>query len=57
MIVCICNAIREREIRDVARTGITDVEEIYGRLGCEPNCCQCLPFAAEIALDEVSAPA
>ncbi|HZU65223.1 MAG TPA: (2Fe-2S)-binding protein [Novosphingobium sp.] len=57
MIVCICNAIREREIRDMARTGLTDVEAIYAELGHEPNCCQCLPFARQIVEGEVCAPA
>lgn len=57
MIVCSCNAIRERDIRDAARDGILDVEAIYAELGCAPNCCQCLPFAREIVNDEVCAPA
>ena len=48
MIVCVCNAIRERDIRRVAQTGLTDVEDIYAELGHEPNCCQCLPFAEQI---------
>lgn len=55
MIVCVCNAIREHEIREVARTGVTDVEHIYRELGCEPNCCQCLPFARQIVETEVCA--
>ena len=57
MIVCICNAIRENDIRDAARNGLSDVEEIYEALGHEPNCCQCLAFAAEIVRDECRAPA
>lgn len=57
MIVCVCNVIREREIRDMARAGLTDVEAIYAELGHEPNCCQCLPFARDIVEEEVCAPA
>jgi bacterioferritin-associated ferredoxin len=53
MIVCICNAIRECEIREVARTGVLEVETIYRSMGCEPRCCQCLPFAQEIVEDEM----
>ncbi len=52
MIVCSCNVIREKQIREVARAGVYDVEEIYAQLGCEPNCCQCLPFAALIVAEE-----
>jgi bacterioferritin-associated ferredoxin len=54
MVVCICNVIREKDIREVARKGITDVETIYAHLGCEPNCCQCFPFAQEIVQEEHS---
>jgi bacterioferritin-associated ferredoxin len=57
MIVCICNSIAERDIRDIARSGIGDVREAYARMGCEPRCCQCLPFAAEILEEECMAPA
>ncbi len=52
MIVCSCNVIREQQIRQAARDGLVDVEEIYARLGHEPNCCQCLGFAAEIVAEE-----
>lgn len=57
MIVCSCNALRESQIRDAARQGIVDVEEVYAHLGCEPNCCQCLPFAAQIIEEEAKVPA
>ena len=57
MIVCICNAIRECDIREVARTGMTKVDEIYEALGHEPNCCQCLSFAEEIVREECCAAA
>lgn len=54
MIVCICNAIREAEIRETVRQGATEPECAYARLGCEPRCGQCLPFAAEIIEEERS---
>lgn len=53
MIVCSCNFIREQQIRDVARSGVADVEEVYAHLGCEPNCCQCLSFAEQIINEEL----
>jgi bacterioferritin-associated ferredoxin len=57
MIVCSCNVIRESQIREVARQGVVDVEDVYAQLGCEPNCCQCLPFAAQIIEEEARVPA
>ena len=52
MIVYICNSIAERDIREIARSGVADAAEAYARFGCEPKCCQCLPFAEEILEDE-----
>ena len=48
MIVCLCNALRETQVRDVARDGVRCALEAYQRLGCRPRCGQCLPFAREI---------
>jgi bacterioferritin-associated ferredoxin len=56
MIVCVCNAIREEEIRGVASCGATCPRSAYAALGCEPQCCTCLPYAQEI-IDEVHAEA
>ena len=57
MVVCICNVIREHQIRDAARKGMRDVEEIYADLGHEFNCCKCVPFAARIVAEEALMPA
>lgn len=57
MIVCICNAIRETEIRQCARAGLCDVDQIYQTLGCQTKCRQCVPFAREIVEDETCAAA
>lgn len=51
MIVCICNAIREKDLRSAARISKGDAEAVYRALGWEPQCRQCLDEAAEI-LDE-----
>ena len=52
MIVCVCNAIREEEIRGLAHCGARCPRAAYAELGCEPQCCTCLPYAQEI-IDEV----
>jgi bacterioferritin-associated ferredoxin len=54
MIVCVCNAIREEEIRGVARCGAPCPKSAYAALDCEPQCGMCLPFAQEL-IDEVHA--
>jgi bacterioferritin-associated ferredoxin len=51
MIVCVCNAITEDEVRKVARCGAACPSEAYERLGCEPQCGCCLDYAQEI-IDE-----
>lgn len=52
MYVCVCNAIRESELRRAARTCRGDVEAVYARLGKRPNCRQCFEEAAEILFEE-----
>ncbi|MEL7445676.1 MAG: ferredoxin [Pseudomonadota bacterium] len=51
MYVCICNAIRETELREVALSTGGDAEATYASLGKRPNCGQCLVKAGKI-LDE-----
>jgi len=52
MVVCVCNAIRERDLRDVARDGqLRCAKAAYAQLGREPKCGHCLPFARNIISD------
>lgn len=57
MIVCVCNAIREDELRAVARQGESEPVCAYKALGCEPMCGCCLDYAQEVIDDERSTPA
>ena len=52
MIVCVCNALTEDEVREAARCGATCPDQAYAQLGCEPQCRCCLDYAQEI-IDEV----
>jgi bacterioferritin-associated ferredoxin len=52
VIVCLCNALRETQVRDLGRSGVRCEREAYARLGCRPRCGQCLPFAREVLLAE-----
>jgi len=48
MYICICNAIREADLRQAAKTTGGDAEAAYQTLGKRPNCGQCLAKAGEI---------
>ena len=52
MYICICNAIRETELRCAARDRHGDAEMLYISLGHEPQCRQCLSEAETIVAQE-----
>ena len=52
MFICICNAIRENEIRSTARMVSGGAEQIYAALGRSPQCRQCLDDAGAIIDEE-----
>jgi bacterioferritin-associated ferredoxin len=54
MIVCVCNAIREREVRQAARQGAICPTSAYRAVGRKPRCGQCFSFAREIIAAEQS---
>jgi bacterioferritin-associated ferredoxin len=49
--VCICNAIREPDLRSAALACAGDAESVYATLGKTPQCRQCLDLADEIVGD------
>lgn len=55
MVVCICNAIREQDVRAAARAGAISPCQAYAALGQRPRCGQCVPFAREIISAERAA--
>ena len=57
MIVCVCNAIREDELRAVARQGEREPICAYKALGFEPMCGCCLDYAQDVIDDEHKKPA
>ena len=48
MFVCICNAIRDSELREAAVACCGDAESIYVSLGRPPQCRQCIDDAEAI---------
>ena len=55
MIVCICNAIRESDVRQAARAGASCPTAAYRARGAKPRCGQCFAFAREIIASELAA--
>ncbi|AIT81272.1 MULTISPECIES: bacterioferritin-associated ferredoxin [Novosphingobium] len=53
MYVCICNAIKETDLRAAARCCQGNAETLYAALGRTPQCRQCLEEAEEIIADEL----
>lgn len=43
MIVCSCNILSDKQVRDVVETGAAPrkVSEVYNCLGCSPQCGRC----------------
>jgi len=48
MVVCICNAIREKDLRAAARDGADSPCSAYARFGRRAKCGQCVPYARSI---------
>jgi bacterioferritin-associated ferredoxin len=52
MLICVCNAIREKDFRSAVRDGARSPCAAYSRLGSRPKCGQCLPFARDVLVAE-----
>ena len=52
MYVCICNAIRETDLRAAALRNGGDAEAVYACLGKRPNCGHCLEEAEAVITEE-----
>ena len=55
MVVCVCNAIREKDVRAAVRSGASCPLSAYAALGRRPRCGRCLGFARQIVDAEVCA--
>jgi bacterioferritin-associated ferredoxin len=51
MIVCVCNNISDREIRQAVELGISSMAELHEQLGVGTCCGKCVDYAREV-LDE-----
>ena len=48
MIVCVCNNISDREIRQAVDLGISSVAELHKELGVGTMCGKCVSYAREV---------
>lgn len=55
LVVCVCNAIRESQVRDAARAGSVTPCQMYQALGRPPKCGQCAVVARAIIDEERAA--
>lgn len=52
MILCVCNALREADVRAAVRGGATCPFSAYKALGSKPKCGQCVPAARTLVNEE-----
>jgi bacterioferritin-associated ferredoxin len=52
MILCVCNALREADVRHAVRQGATCPLSAYRALGSKPKCGQCVPAARTLVNEE-----
>ena len=55
MIVCVCNNISDREIRQAVELGLTSMDELRRDLGVATCCGQCFSCAEEILNEHLAA--
>ena len=53
MILCVCNALSEDEVRGAPREGAATPEAAYAKLGCDVQCGTCLCYAQETIDEEI----
>lgn len=55
MVVCVCNALKEKQVREAARAGANTASAAYAHFGRRPKCAQCFRFAESIIAQEQAA--
>ncbi|WP_020656436.1 (2Fe-2S)-binding protein [Massilia niastensis] len=53
MIVCVCNNISDREIRQAADLGISSIAELRQELGVGTMCGKCVSYAREVLHEHI----
>jgi len=53
MIVCVCNNISDREIRQAVDLGLSSVAELHKELGVGTMCGKCVSYAREVLTEHL----
>jgi bacterioferritin-associated ferredoxin len=53
MIVCVCNNISDREIRQAVELGISSMSDLYKELGVGTCCGKCVSYAREVLHEQL----
>ncbi|MEL6359438.1 MAG: (2Fe-2S)-binding protein [Pseudomonadota bacterium] len=48
MYVCICNALKQKQLEGAARDDARSVAEVFRKCGTKPQCGKCLPDVADM---------
>ena len=48
MYVCLCNALKDRQLEAAAAAGAKNVGEVFRRCAARPKCGKCLPDVAKM---------
>lgn len=47
MYICLCNALKEKEMAGAVARGANCVSQLYQSFGCKPVCGKCVPYVRE----------
>jgi bacterioferritin-associated ferredoxin len=53
MIVCVCNNISDREIREAVELGIDSMADLYKQLGVGTVCGTCVSYARQVMNEHI----
>ena len=48
MYICLCNALRDRDLHPHTAAGGNSVAMVYRACGCRPQCGKCVPFVRQM---------
>lgn len=48
MIICVCNAVSEKQIREAIRGGASSIGDLRAATGCGTNCGSCVETAVSL---------
>lgn len=56
MYVCVCNGIKDHQVRDAIKQGAETVGRVFKAHGCKADCAQCVNCIRDVIEQEISSP-